>query len=109
MANGEFTIWVNKETYWLLTLTPIKNEFDEWCNRCALINSSTGHEIEAVYFDSEWLIPIFQTRSQIGMKEFAAKLKEITDKHKIEMTPSSQMPEDKQIKKTEKIVRRIIK
>jgi hypothetical protein len=107
--SGEFTIWVNKETYWLLTLIPVKNEFDEWCNRCALINSVTGQEIEALNFDSEWLVPIFQTRSMLGMKDLAKKLKEITDKHKIEMIPSSEMPEEKRIKETQKVVKRIIK
>lgn len=109
MAKSNFTIWVNEDICWALDLTPSKNEFDEWCNRCALIDNKTQQEIDAINFDSEWLLPIFSARSMIGMKELAAKLKEITDKHKIEITPRSQMPQDKRIKTTEKIEKRIVK
>jgi len=105
MKNGEFIIWVNKSVYWSLDLNPISNECEEPVNRCALIDSESKQEIEAIYFDATWLIPIFQTRSQIGMKELASKLKEITDKLGIEMSPSSQMPEDKRIKETKKIAK----
>lgn len=106
MGNGEFIIWVNKEIYWCLSLIPFKNEFNEFCNRCALINSTTGKEIEAINFDSEWLLPIFSSRSMIGMKEFSGKLKNILDKHGIQITPAHQMPEDKRIKETKHIGKR---
>ena len=105
MKNGEFIIWVNKSVYWSLDLNPIPNECEEPVNRCALIDSESQQEIDAINFDSEWLIPIFSARSMIGMKELASKLKTITDKHKIEITPSSQMPEDKRIKETKKIAK----
>ncbi len=93
--NGEFLIYVNTRFYWNLDLIPKKNECDEFINRCALIDSENQKEIEAVNFDSEWLIPIFQCRSQIGMKELAFKLKEITDKRGIFPTPRDKMPHDK--------------
>jgi hypothetical protein len=109
MAKSNFTIWISERYYWNLDLVPVPNEFEEPINRCALVDSETKQEIDAINFDSTWLIPIFQCRSQIGMKELALKLKEITDKHKIEITPSSKMPLDKRIKETEKIVKRIVK
>jgi hypothetical protein len=102
MKNGEFLIWVNADVYWSLNLTPEQNEADEFINRCALIDSKTQQEIEAINFDSTWLIPIFQCKSQLGMKELATKLKEITDKRGIIMTPRTDMPQDKRIKETKK-------
>jgi hypothetical protein len=109
MAKSNFTIWVNENVYWNLDLIPVQNECDEFINRCSLIDSKTQKEIEAINFDSNWLIPIFSSRSQIGMKELAIKLKEITDKRGIKITPRTNMPEDKRIKKTEKIEKRIVK
>jgi hypothetical protein len=103
MAKSNFTIWVNEDVYWCLDLTPIQNECDEFINRCALIDSKTQQEIEAINFDSEWLVPIFQTRSQIGIKEFGMKLKEITDKRGIVITDRKQMPQDKRIKETKHV------
>jgi hypothetical protein len=105
MKSGEFIIWVNKSVYWSLDLNVIPNECEEPVNRCALIDSELQKEIEAIYFDAQWLLPIFSARSQIGMKQIAQKLKEITDKHKIEITPSSQMPEDKRVKETKKVAK----
>jgi hypothetical protein len=107
--DGKFIIYINQRYYWDLNLIPVPNEFEEPINRCALVDSETKEEIDAVNFDAEWLLPIFSARSMIGMKELAAKLKEITDKHKIEITPRSQMPQDKRIKTTEKIEKRIVK
>lgn len=101
--DGKFLIYVNKNIYWDLSLIPEKNEYGEHVNRCALIDSIKKEEITSINFDSEWLIPIFQCRSKIGMQELAKKLKEIADKHGISMVPSSQMPEDKRIKITKHI------
>ena len=109
MAKNDFTIWVNEDVYWCLDLIPSPNECEEPINRCALIDTKTQQEIEAINFDSTWLIPIFQTRSMIGMKELASKLKEITDKRGIVITPRDQMPQDKKIKETKKVVKRIVK
>jgi len=109
MAKSNFTIWVNEDVYWCLDLVPIQNECEEFVNRCALIDSKTQQEIEAINFDSSWLVPIFQTRSQIGMKELAFKLREITDKQGIVITPRHEMPQDKRIKETQKLVKRIVK
>ena len=53
MAKSIFTIWVNEDVYWALDLTPSKNECDEFVNRCALIDTKTQQEIEALNFDSE--------------------------------------------------------
>jgi len=103
--DGKFIIYISERYYFELDLIPTLNEADEHCNRCALIDSETKQEITAINFDSEYLVPIFQTRSQIGMKELASKLKEITDNLGIEITPSSQMPEDKRIKETKKIAK----
>ena len=44
-----------------------------------------------------------------GMKDFAKKLKVITDNHGIIITPRNEMPQDKRIKETKKIVKRIVK
>lgn len=107
--NGMFLIWVNDKIYWQLDVVPTINECDEPVNRCALIDSDTQKEIHAVLFDATWLVPIFQTRSQIGMKELATKLKTITDTLGIRITPRSQMPEDKVAKPVEHAVTKIIK
>ena len=109
MAKSIFTIWVNEDVYWALDLTPEKNEFDEFVNRCALIDTKTQQEIEALNFDSEWLVPIFQTRSMVGMVELANKLGEVIKKRGITITPREQMPIDKKRKETQKIVKRIVK
>jgi hypothetical protein len=106
MNDGKFIIPVNLRYYWDLALVPIKNEFDEDINRCALVDSETKQEVDCIAFDSLWLIPIFQTRSQIGMKEFATKLKEVTDKHNIEITPRDKMPENKRVKITKHVEKR---
>lgn len=103
MAKSIFTIWVNEDVYWALDLTPTKNECDEFVNRCALIDTKTQQEIEALNFDSEWLVPIFQTRSMLGMKELATKLGEIIKKRGIIITPRTEMPKDKRIKETKHI------
>ena len=103
MNDGAFIIYISERYYWNLSLVPTKNEFDEDINRCALVDSETKQEVDCVAFDATWLIPIFQTRSMIGMKELAAKLKEVTDKHKIEITPSSQMPKDKKAQEVKHI------
>jgi hypothetical protein len=104
MANdGKFLIYINQRYYWDLNLIPEMNEFDEPVNRCALVDSESKEEIDAIDFDATWLVPIFQCRSQIGMKELATKLKEVTDKHKIQMTPRTQMPQDKRIKETKHV------
>ena len=107
--DGTFIIYVSERYYWSLDLVPVPNECEEPINRCALVDSETKQEVDCVAFDAEWLLPIFSSRSMLGMKEFAAKLKEVTDAHKIVITPSSQMPQDKRIKTTEKIVKRIVK
>jgi len=107
MANdGKFIIPVNLRYYWDLSLIPTPNKFEEPINRCALVDSETKQEIDCIAFDATWLIPIFQCRSKIGMKEFADKLKEVTDKHNIEITPREQMPADKRIKETKHIGKR---
>jgi hypothetical protein len=106
MAKSIFTIWVNEDVYWALDLTPTKNECDEFVNRCALIDTKTQQEIEALNFDSEWLIPIFQTRSMVGMKELATKLGEVIKKRGIVITPKEKMPIDKRIKETKHIEKR---
>jgi hypothetical protein len=106
MAKSIFTIWVNEDVYWALDLTPEKNECDEFVNRCALIDTKTQQEIEALNFDSEWLVPIFQTRSMVGMKELATKLGEVIKKRGIVITPRNQMPMDKKIKETKHIEKR---
>jgi hypothetical protein len=107
--DGAFIVYINQKHYWSLDLVPVPNECDEPICRCALVDSESQQEIDAINFDAEWLLPIFSSCSQIGMKEFAAKLKEVTDSHKIEITPRSQMPQDKRIKTTEKVVKRIVK
>lgn len=104
--DGKFIIYVNTRYYWDLDLIPIPNEYEEPINRCALIDSETKQEIDAINFDSTWLIPIFQCRSQIGMKELATKLKEITDKRGIITTSRNEMPQDKKIKETKHIGRK---
>lgn len=106
---GKFIIPINLRYYWDLNLIPVPNECDEPINRCALIDSETQQEIDAINFDATWLVPIFQCRSQIGIKDLANKLKEITDKHGIEITPRDKMPQDKRIKETQKVVKRIVK
>jgi len=95
MEQGKFLIYINQRYYWDLSLIPTKNEFDEDCNRCALIDSEKQVEVDAVMFDSEWLLPIFSARSMIGMKELAQQLKTITDKHGIVVKPRDEMPKDK--------------
>jgi len=107
--DGKFLIYVNPRYYWSLDIVPSMNEADEPINRCALIDSDTKEEVTAINFDSQWLVPIFQTRSMVGMKELASKLKAITDVFKIEITPRSQMPEDKVAKPIEKVVKKVIK
>lgn len=109
MSNGDFVIWVTQSIYWSLTLIPEKNECDEYVNRCALVDSTTGKELEAIYFDALWLVPIFQQKSQVGLKQLAEKLKEITDKRGIQMISRTKMPENKRIKKTQKVVKEIKK
>jgi hypothetical protein len=106
MAKSIFTIWVNEDVYWALDLTPTKNECDEYVNRCALIDTKTQQEIEALNFDSEWLVPIFQTRSMVGMKELATKLGEVIKKRGIVITPKEKMPMDKRIKETKHVEKR---
>ena len=101
--DGKFLIYVDETRYWSLELIPTKNEFDEDCNRCALIDSEKGVEVDAVMFDSEWLLPIFSARSMIGMKELATKLKEITDKHGIVVKPRDEMPKDKKAQEVKHI------
>ena len=96
-------IWVSERYYFDLTLVPTKNEFDEDINRCALVDSETMQEIDCIAFDSMWLIPIFQTRSKLGLKEFHAKLKEVTDKHGIVITPRDEMPKDKKAQEVKHI------
>jgi hypothetical protein len=107
--DGQFLIYVNPRYYWSVDIVPSVNEADEPINRCALIDSETKEEVTAINFDATWLVPIFQTRSMIGMKELAEKLKNITDVFKIETTPSSQMPNDKKAKPIEKVVKKVVK
>ena len=107
--DGKFFIAVNERYYWDLDLVPSVNEADEPINRCALIDSVTKEEVTAINFDATWLVPIFQTRSMIGMKELAQKLKTITDVFKIETTPSSQMPKDKKAQPIKKVVKKVVK
>lgn len=109
MKDGKFIIHINERYYWDLDLIPSLNECEEPVNRCSLVDSETQKEIHAVNFDSTWFVPIFQCRSQIGMKELATKLKSITDVLGFSVTPRHEMPENKRIKKTEKIVKKIIK
>jgi hypothetical protein len=106
---GKFIIYVNPTHYWELELLPVLNEYDEKINRCTLINSETAQAIEAIAFNAEYIIPIFQSKSQIGLKDVAITLKEITDKHGILTMPREQMPQDKRIKETQKLVKRIVK
>jgi len=101
--DGKFLIYVDETRYWLLELIPTKNEFDEDCNRCALIDSEKGVELDAIMFDSEWLLPIFSARSMIGMKELALRLKTITDKHGIVVKPRDEMPKDKKAQEVKHI------
>ena len=101
--DGKFLIYVDETRYWSLELIPTKNEFDEDCNRCALIDSEKGVEVDAVMFDSEWLLPIFSARSMIGMKELAQQLKTITDKHGIVVKPRDEMPKDKKAQEVKHI------
>ena len=107
--DGKFLIYVNPRHYWSLDIVPSMNEADEPINRCALIDSETKEEVTALNFDATWLVPIFQTRSMVGMKELAAKLKAVADVFKIETTPRSQMPEDKVAKPVEKVVKKVVK
>lgn len=107
--DGQFLIYVNPRYYWSLDIVPTVNDADEPINRCALIDSETKEEVTALNFDATWLVPIFQTRSMIGMKELAAKLKAITDVFKIETTSRSEMPKDKKAQPVEKVVKRVIK
>ena len=104
-----FLIWLNDKVYWQLDLVPTLNPYDEPVNRCALVDSESGKELHAILFDATWFVPIFQTRSQIGMKELATKLKEITDVLGIRVTPRSEMPEDKVAKPVEHVVNRVVK
>ena len=101
--DGKFLIYVNETHYWDLNLIPEKNECDEDCNRCALIDSEKQVEVDAVMFDSEWLLPIFSARSMVGMKQLATKLKEVTDKHGIVITPRDEMPKDKKAQEVKHI------
>ena len=107
--DGKFLIYVNPRHYWSLDIVPSMNEADEPINRCALIDSESKEEVTAINFDATYLVPIFQTRSMVGMKELAGKLKAITDVLKIETTPRSQMPEDKVAKPVEKVVKKVVK
>ena len=110
VKNGHFgPMWCNERYYWDLSLIPENNEAGELCNRCALIDSETKEEVTAINFDSQWLVPIFQTRSMVGMRELYGKLKAINDVFKIETTPRSQMPEDKVAKPVEKVVKKVVK
>jgi wyosine [tRNA(Phe)-imidazoG37] synthetase (radical SAM superfamily) len=101
--DGKFLIYVDETHYWDLSLIPEKNECDEDCNRCALIDSEKGVEVDAVMFDSEWLLPIFSARSMIGMKQLAQQLKTITDKHGIVVKPRDEMPKDKKAQEVKHI------
>jgi hypothetical protein len=107
--DGKFFIAVNERYFWSLDLVPSLNEAEEPINRCALMDSETKEEVMAINFDATYLVPIFQTRSQIGMKELAQKLKAITDTLGIRVTPRSQMPEDKVAKPIEKVVKKVVK
>ena len=107
--DGKFLIYVNPRYYWSLDIVPSVNDAEEPINRCALIDSETKEEVTAINFDATYLVPIFQTRSMVGMKELAGKLKAITDVFQIETTPRSQMPEDKVAKPVEKVVKRVVK
>ena len=104
--DGTFIIYVSERYYWSLDLVPVPNECEEPINRCALVDSETKQEVDCVAFDAEWLLPIFSSRSMLGMKEFAAKLKEVTDKHGIIITPKDKMPMDKRIKETKHVEKR---
>jgi len=101
--NNQIVIFIDTRYYWDLNLIPVKNEFDEYCNRCALVDSETKQELDAVMFDSEWLIPIIQTKSKIGGKELALQLKTITDKHGIVVKRSAEMPKDKKAQEVKHI------
>lgn len=107
--DGKFLIYINQRYYWDLSLIPVPNECEEPINRCALVDSETQQEIDAINFDSLWLVPIFQTRSKVGMRDLAERLKVITDKHGIVTTPRTEMPNDKRIKETKKVQGRIVK
>jgi hypothetical protein len=106
--DGAFIVYINQRYYWSLDLVPVSNECEESICRCALVDSDFKQEIDAINFDAEWLLPIFSSRSMIGMKEFAAKLKEVTDKHALVITPKDKMPQDKRIKETKHIEKRKI-
>jgi len=101
--DGAFIIYISERYYWSLDLVPVPNECEEPINRCALVDSETKQEVDCVAFDAEWLLPIFSSRSMIGMKELAIKLKEITDKRGIVITPRQEMPQDKRIKETKHV------
>ena len=101
--DGKFIIYVSEKYYWILDLLPVPNECEEPVNRCALVDSETQQEIDAINFDSLWLVPIFQTRSKVGMRDLAERLKVITDKHGIVMTPRTEMPNDKKAQEVKHI------
>jgi hypothetical protein len=110
MANeGGFLIYVNPRFYWNLNLVPEINELDEPINRCALVDSETKQEIDAINFSAEWLMPIFKNKDANRLKEMATQLKDITDNHKIVMVPRELMPKDKRIKETKHVEKRVIK
>jgi hypothetical protein len=106
MADSNFIIWVSQTHYWQLDLVPIKNDKDVYINNCTLVNSETKEAIDTIAFKSDYFIPIFQTRSQLGIKEIGKTLLEISKKHNLEMIPSSQMPQDKRKKETKKVSQR---
>jgi hypothetical protein len=101
--DGKFLIYVNPRYYWSLDIVPSMNEADEPINRCALIDSEKGVELDAIMFDSEWLLPIFSARSMIGMKELGQQLKTVTDKHGIVVKPRDEMPKDKKAQEVKHI------
>jgi hypothetical protein len=100
--DGKFLVYINQRYYWDLNLTPSPNEFQEPINRCALVDSETKQEIDAINFDAEWFLPIFINKDNQRMKELGKQLKDITDKHKIVMTPRELM-NDKRRKETKHI------
>jgi len=105
-TDSNFLIWVTKRHYWDLNLLPTKNEDNEYVNICTLVDSETGKSIESIAFNSEFLVPVFQTRSKNGIKEIGKTLWEISKKHNLEMVSSEQMPPDKRRKETKKVCKR---
>lgn len=88
----EMIIWINKRYYAQLDLVPVLNETDVYVNPCTLVDSQEKKSLETIAFNSDYIIPILQSKDTNRFKEIGHKIREMAAKHHVYPLSSTEMP-----------------